>query len=123
LTVLGLWYWSERTISVNTVISPRADAYYWAAITFSQTLGTALGDWIADTGGLGYEGGALVFGAGRGRDVRGDRTQNSVSSAHNSLRQIFSRDSERISEARAKRFVPRTAGCRARLSLSGQVEL
>jgi uncharacterized membrane-anchored protein len=40
------------------------EAFYWAAITFSQTLGTALGDWVADTGGLGYEGGALVFGAG-----------------------------------------------------------
>jgi uncharacterized membrane-anchored protein len=40
------------------------EAFYWGAITFSQTLGTALGDWIADTGGLGYEGGALVFGAG-----------------------------------------------------------
>ena len=40
------------------------EAFYWAAITFSQTLGTALGDWLADTGGLGYEGGALVFAAG-----------------------------------------------------------
>ena len=40
------------------------EAFYWGAITFSQTLGTALGDWIADTGGLGYEGGALVFGSG-----------------------------------------------------------
>jgi uncharacterized membrane-anchored protein len=40
------------------------EAFYWAAITFSQTLGTALGDWMADTGGLGYEGGALVFAAG-----------------------------------------------------------
>jgi uncharacterized membrane-anchored protein len=40
------------------------EVFYWAAITFSQTLGTALGDWIADTGGLGYEGGALVFAAG-----------------------------------------------------------
>jgi uncharacterized membrane-anchored protein len=49
---------------VNTVSTPRVEALYWAAITFSQTLGTALGDWIADTGGLGYEGGALVFGAG-----------------------------------------------------------
>jgi uncharacterized membrane-anchored protein len=39
------------------------EAFYWGAITFSQTLGTALGDWIADTGGLGYEGGALVFAA------------------------------------------------------------
>ena len=61
--VLALWYWSEGTISVNTVSTPRVEAFYWAAITFSQTLGTALGDWIADTGGLGYEGGALVFAA------------------------------------------------------------
>jgi uncharacterized membrane-anchored protein len=64
MLVLGLWYWSERTISVNTVSTPRVEAFYWAAITFSQTLGTALGDWMADTGGLGYEGGALVFAAG-----------------------------------------------------------
>jgi uncharacterized membrane-anchored protein len=62
--VLGVWYWSEGTISVNTVSTPKVEAFYWAAITFSQTLGTALGDWVADTGGLGYEGGALVFGAG-----------------------------------------------------------
>jgi len=62
--VLALWYWSERTISVNTVTTPKVEAFYWAAITFSQTLGTALGDWVADTGGLGYEGGALVFAAG-----------------------------------------------------------
>jgi uncharacterized membrane-anchored protein len=64
MTVLGLWYWSERTISVNTVSTPKVEVFYWAAITFSQTLGTALGDWLADTGGLGYEGGALVFGVG-----------------------------------------------------------
>src|SRR5215471_10967199 len=64
MLVLALWYWSEGTISVNTVSTPRVEAFYWAAITFSQTLGTALGDWIADTGDLGYEGGALVFGAG-----------------------------------------------------------
>lgn len=64
VTVLGLWYWSQGTISVNTVSTPKVEAFYWAAITFSQTLGTALGDWIADTGGLGYEGGALVFAAG-----------------------------------------------------------
>ncbi len=62
--VLGLWYWSEGTISVNTVSTPRAEAFYWGAITFSQTLGTALGDWTADTGDLGYAGGALVFAAG-----------------------------------------------------------
>ena len=63
MVVLALWYRSEGTISVNTVSTPRVEAFYWAAITFSQTLGTALGDWVADTGGLGYEGGALVFGA------------------------------------------------------------
>ena len=64
MAVLGLWYWSEGTISVDTVSTPRVEAFYWGAITFSQTLGTALGDWLADTGGLGYRGGALVFGAG-----------------------------------------------------------
>ena len=63
MLVLALWYWSEGTISVNTVSTPRVEAFYWTAITFSQTLGTALGDWIADTGGLGYQGGALVFAA------------------------------------------------------------
>ena len=63
MAVLGLWYWSERTISVNTVSTPKVEAFYWAAITLSQTLGTALGDWMADTGGLGYLGGALVFAA------------------------------------------------------------
>src|SRR3984957_9564353 len=64
MLILAVWYWSEGTISVNTVSTPRVEAFYWAAITLSQTLGTALGDWIADTGGLGYEGGALVFAAG-----------------------------------------------------------
>ena len=64
MVVLGLWYWSEGSIAVTTVATPRVEAFYWAAITFSQTLGTALGDWMADTGGLGYEGGALVFAAG-----------------------------------------------------------
>ena len=61
--VLGAWYWSEGTVAVTTVASPRVEAFYWAAITFSQTLGTALGDWMADTGGLGFGGGALVFAA------------------------------------------------------------
>src|SRR5215469_15432728 len=61
--VLGLWYWSQGTISVNTVRTPKVEAFYWAAITFSQSLGTALGDWTADTGGLGYEGGAVVLAA------------------------------------------------------------
>lgn len=64
ISVLLLWQWSQGTISVNSVSTPKAEAFYWAAITFSQTLGTALGDWLADTGGLGYGGGALVFGVG-----------------------------------------------------------
>ena len=64
MAVLGLWYWSQGSVSVETVTTPKVEAFYWAAITLSQTLGTALGDWIADTGGLGYEGGALVFAAG-----------------------------------------------------------
>ena len=63
LTTLGLWYWSSGSISVDTVRTPKVEMFYWAAIAFSQTLGTALGDWMADSTGLGYEGGALVFGA------------------------------------------------------------
>ena len=59
--VLGLWYWSERTIAVETVSKPKTEAFYWATITFSQTLGTALGDWMADTSGFGFFGAALVF--------------------------------------------------------------
>jgi uncharacterized membrane-anchored protein len=61
---LIFWYWSEGTISVNAVTAPRIETFYWVSILFSQTLGTALGDWMADTNGLGYEGGALVFSAG-----------------------------------------------------------
>jgi uncharacterized membrane-anchored protein len=63
---LAIWYWSAGSISVNTVATPRIETFYWVAILFSQTLGTALGDWMADTNGLGYEGGALVFAAGLG---------------------------------------------------------
>jgi len=61
LATLGLWHWSEGTVSVNTVATPKVETFYWATITFSQTLGTALGDWLADTRGFGYERGALVF--------------------------------------------------------------
>ena len=64
VAVLALWYWSLGSIAVETVSTPKAEAFYWAAITFSQTLGTALGDWTADSTGLGYAGGALVFAAG-----------------------------------------------------------
>ncbi|QPF89232.1 COG4705 family protein [Bradyrhizobium commune] len=62
--VLWLWYRAEGTISVDSVGTPRVEAFYWGAITFSQTLGTALGDWIADTGDMGYRGGALIFAGG-----------------------------------------------------------
>src|SRR2546430_732331 len=63
LATLGLWRWSEGTVAVSTVSTPKVEAFYWATITFSQTLGTALGDWLADTSGFGYERGALVFAA------------------------------------------------------------
>jgi uncharacterized membrane-anchored protein len=61
---LGVWYWQAGSVSVDTVASPRIEMFYWTAILFSQTLGTALGDWMADSNGLGYERGALVFAAG-----------------------------------------------------------
>jgi uncharacterized membrane-anchored protein len=64
ITVLGVWYWTLGSISVSTVATPKVEGFYWLAITFSQTLGTALGDWTADDTGLGYSGGALVFGTG-----------------------------------------------------------
>jgi uncharacterized membrane-anchored protein len=62
MAVLALWYWTQGSIAVETVTTPKVEAFYWAAITLSQTLGTALGDWMADSG-LGYAGGALVFAA------------------------------------------------------------
>jgi len=61
---LAAWHWALGSISVDTVRTPRAELFYWVTITISQTLGTALGDWAADDGGLGYGGAALVFGAG-----------------------------------------------------------
>ena len=64
LATLGLWYRSLGSVSVETITSRKAEAFYWATIMFSQTLGTALGDWTADSTGLGYERGALVFAAG-----------------------------------------------------------
>jgi len=64
MATLGAWYWSQGSISVATVNTPKVEAFYWVAITFSQTLGTALGDWTADDSGLGYDGGALLFAAG-----------------------------------------------------------
>jgi uncharacterized membrane-anchored protein len=64
MATLGGWYWSLGSIAVATVNTPKVEAFYWVAITFSQTLGTALGDWTADDTGLGYDGGALLFAAG-----------------------------------------------------------
>jgi uncharacterized membrane-anchored protein len=65
LLLVSLWVWhrSLGSVSVNTVSSPKAEAFYWVTIMLSQTLGTALGDWTADTAGLGYTGAAIVFAA------------------------------------------------------------
>ncbi|MDD2463079.1 MAG: hypothetical protein PHI97_03715 [Desulfobulbus sp.] len=58
---LVIWYRSLGTLSVQSISSAKAEIFYWVTIMFSQTLGTALGDWTADTAGLGYSGGALIF--------------------------------------------------------------
>jgi len=58
---LFVWHRTLGSISVGTVSSPKAEMFYWLTIMFSQTLGTALGDWTADTAGLGYTGGAILF--------------------------------------------------------------
>lgn len=60
---LLIWYRSLGTVSVASVSTPGAEVFYWVTIMFSQTLGTALGDWTADTAGIGYLGGAELFGA------------------------------------------------------------
>ncbi|AMO95219.1 hypothetical protein CFter6_2547 [Collimonas fungivorans] len=60
---LAVWHRALGSISVDTVNTPKAEMFYWLTIMFSQTLGTALGDWTADSAGLGYTGAALVFGA------------------------------------------------------------
>ena len=59
---LFLWYRTTGAISVASVRDARSEWFYWLTITFSQTLGTALGDWVADTRGMGYTGGMLIFG-------------------------------------------------------------
>lgn len=63
LASLYAWHRTLGTISVESVHEPRAETFYWITITFSQTLGTALGDWLADTGGRGYVGAAAIFAA------------------------------------------------------------
>jgi uncharacterized membrane-anchored protein len=61
ITTLSMWKRSLGTIDIKTVSTPKAEAFYWTAIMFSQTLGTALGDWMADSTGLGYNGSALFI--------------------------------------------------------------
>jgi uncharacterized membrane-anchored protein len=56
------WRWATGTISVETVNTPKIEIFYWVTIMFSQTLGTALGDWVADTNEIGFLGAAGVFG-------------------------------------------------------------
>jgi uncharacterized membrane-anchored protein len=62
LASLGVWYWTMGSVSINTVSSPKTEMFYWVTIMFSQTLGTALGDWTADTEGFGYLNSATHFG-------------------------------------------------------------
>ena len=62
MATLGIWYWSMGTVSTHSITSPKAEAFYWLTIMFSQTLGTALGDLLSNT--TGYAGGVLVFAAG-----------------------------------------------------------
>ena len=66
IATLAVWHWSLGSVSVDRLTTRKAEIFYWATIMFSQTLGTALGDWMADTTGLGYEGGAIVFAVGLG---------------------------------------------------------
>ena len=59
---LLIWRWSTGSISIDTVSTPKVEVFYWVTIMFSQTLGTALGDWVAETNDMGYVGAAAVFG-------------------------------------------------------------
>jgi uncharacterized membrane-anchored protein len=61
MATIGLWYWTLGSVAVQTVVAPKVEAFYWTTIMFSQTLGTALGDWMADDTGLGYNDSALVI--------------------------------------------------------------
>ena len=62
LSSLFLWYRTLGTVAVDSISTPKAEIFYWVTIMFSQTLGTALGDWMADSAGLGYLGAAAIFG-------------------------------------------------------------
>lgn len=63
MATLALWQWTLGSVAIQSVISPKVEAFYWTIIMFSQTLGTALGDWMADDTGLGYNGSALAIAA------------------------------------------------------------
>jgi len=62
LASLAIWYRAMGSVSIHHIVTPRAEWFYWVTIMFSQTLGTALGDWTADDAGLGYFGSAMIFG-------------------------------------------------------------
>ena len=64
IITLAIWYRTIGSISVSSIDNPKAESFYWLTIMFSQTLGTALGDWTADTAGLGYIGAAYIFSTG-----------------------------------------------------------
>lgn len=61
ISILGIWYYSEKSLSVNNIKTFKGELFYWIAILFSNTLGTALGDFLADDSGLGFAGGALLI--------------------------------------------------------------
>ena len=63
ISSLFVWYKTLGSIAVDSIRSPKSELFYWVTIMFSQTLGTALGDWTADTAGLGYSGGIIIFGS------------------------------------------------------------
>jgi len=63
VAVLGIWYLTEKSLCVNNIQKPREEIFYWVTILFSNTLGTALGDFLADSSGLGFSGGALLIGS------------------------------------------------------------
>ncbi len=63
LAILGMWYFSEKSLSVTNIKTKKVEVFYWLAILVSNTLGTALGDFLAHNSGLGFTGGALLVGA------------------------------------------------------------
>ncbi|MFI4957113.1 MAG: hypothetical protein ACHQAX_07905 [Gammaproteobacteria bacterium] len=63
ITSFTAWYKTLGSVSINTIATPKEEAFYWMTIMFSQTLGTALGDWVADSAGFGYIGSAVIFGS------------------------------------------------------------